>query len=127
MKQTVVTVLAVIVLFAASSFAGDMGKVTTIEGWVSDTACAAQGVKNCNNKQHLEQGAKLALVADADGKIWVVGNPEKLVSHMGHHVKVKGETNADAGTISVQQVSMMKKMKDKDMDMNMKDMNKEMK
>jgi hypothetical protein len=114
MKRTFLSFTALLVVLALQAFAQEMTKEVTVEGWVSDTKCAAHGIKNCDNKEHLKQGAKLALVADSDHKVWVIENPEKLADHQGHHVQVKGTAKADTGTISVQQVSMTKeKMKEK--------------
>jgi hypothetical protein len=114
MRRTAVGIIIAAIVLSVQ-VAAEMSKSVTVEGWVSDTECAAHGVKNCNNKEHLQQGAKLALVADADGKIWTIENPEKLTDHMGHHVKVKGEANAETGTLSVERVSMTKEMKGKEM------------
>ncbi len=111
MKRIVISITAFALIFATYAFAGEMTKTATLKGWVTDTECAAHGVKNCSNKQHVEQGARLALVSDADSKVWVVENPEKLANHQGHHVKVKGTTNLEAGTIRVQRVLMLKEKK----------------
>jgi hypothetical protein len=113
MKRAAVGIV-VLTMALTMLVAAEMSKSVTVEGWVSDTECAAHGVKNCNNKEHLQQGAKLALVADVDGRIWTIENPEKLTDHMGHHVKVKGEANAETGTLSVKGVSMTKEMKGKE-------------
>jgi hypothetical protein len=69
--------------------AADKEKAVTVKGWVSDTMCAAKGDKKCANKDHLKQGAKLALVTDGDNKIWTVENPDKLADQQGHYVQVK--------------------------------------
>jgi len=85
-----------------------MSKPAVIKGWVSDSECAAEGVKNCSNKEHVAKGAKLVLVGEADKKIWTIANPEKLADHQGHHVQVKAIEDADKGTIEVQEVKMLK-------------------
>jgi hypothetical protein len=114
MKRAFVSLTALLLVLSLQAFAQEMSKAVTVEGWVSDTECAAHGIKNCDKKEHLKQGAKLALVADSDRKIWVIENPEKLADHQGHHVKVQGTVSADAKMISVQKVSMTKeKMKEK--------------
>jgi len=82
-----------------------------LEGWVSDSECAAHGDKKCSNKEHLAQGAKLVLVTDGDNKIWTVANPETLAEHQGHHVQVKATTDMDKGTVNVQEVKMLKQGK----------------
>jgi hypothetical protein len=93
--------------------AGEMGKATTVKGWVTDTECAAHGVKNCGNKEHLEKGAKLAFVSESDNKVWTVENPDKLIEHMGQYVQVKGIPNAENKTIRIEEVAMLKEKNNK--------------
>ena len=89
----------------------DMSKAKVLKGWVSDSECAAHGEKKCSNKEHVAQGAKLVLVTDGDNKIWTVGNPEALAEHQGHYVQVKATTDAEKGTVNVQDVKMLKQGK----------------
>ena len=107
MKKLAIATLAVALLFSITALAGEKGKAVTVKGWVSDTMCAAQGNKKCDNKDHLKQGAKLALVTDGDNKIWTVENPDKLADHQGHYVQVKGVANAEAATIRVETASLL--------------------
>lgn len=89
--------------------AGDkMMKPQVFEGWVSDSECAAEGNKKCDNKEHVAKGAKLVLVSDADNKIWTVANPDSLAAHQGHHVQVKASADTGKGTITVQNVKVLK-------------------
>src|ERR1051325_972798 len=81
-----------------------MMKPAVFKGWVSDSECAAEGNKKCDNKDHVAKGAKLVLVSDADNKIWTVANPDSLAAHQGHHVQVKASADTDKGTLTVQNV-----------------------
>jgi pentapeptide MXKDX repeat protein len=83
-----------------------MMKPQVFKGWVSDSECAAEGNKKCDNKEHVAKGAKLVLVSDADSKIWTIANPDSLAAHQGHHVEVKA--SADNGSLKVQSVKMLK-------------------
>ena len=85
-----------------------MMKPQVFKGWVSDSECAAEGNKKCDNKEHVAKGAKLVLVSDADNKIWTVANPDSLAAHQGHHVQVKASADTDKGTITVQNVKLLK-------------------
>ena len=89
----------------------EMAKEKILKGWVSDSECAAHGEKKCADKGHIAQGAKLVLVTDGDKKIWTVANPETLAEHQGHHVQVKAITDAEKGTVNVQEVKMLKQGK----------------
>jgi pentapeptide MXKDX repeat protein len=86
----------------------EMSKAKVLKGWVSDSECAAHGEKKCSNKEHVAQGAKLVLVTDGDNKVWTIENPQPLADHQGHHVQVKAMTDADKGTVHVQEVKMLK-------------------
>jgi len=87
--------------------AGDkMMKPAVFKGWVSDSECAAEGNKKCDNKEHVAKGAKLVLVSDADSKVYTIANPDSLAAHQGHHVQVKA--SADNGSLTVQSVKMLK-------------------
>jgi pentapeptide MXKDX repeat protein len=85
-----------------------MAKDQVFKGWVSDSECAAEGNKKCDNKEHIAKGAKLVLVNDADSKVWTIANPDALAAHQGHHVQVKASADSDKGTITVQNVKMLK-------------------
>ena len=94
---------------AKDKMSHEMAKGEVLKGWVTDSACAAQGEKKCGDKKHLaEVGAKLVLVTDGDNKIWTVANPEKLAEHQGHYVQVKATKDVEKGTVSVQNVKMLK-------------------
>lgn len=47
-------------------------------------------------------------VSDKDGKTWKVRNPDALMSHQGHHVRVKAHVDADKDEIHVASVRMAK-------------------
>src|SRR6267378_582872 len=93
---------------AKDKMAGDkMMKPAVFKGWVSDSECAAEGNKKCDNKEHVAKGAKLVLVSDADSKVYTIANPDALAAHQGHHVQVKASAD-DKGVITVQTVKMLK-------------------
>ncbi len=112
MKKLATLTLAIALLFTLTAVAAETEKTVTVKGWVSDTMCAAKGDKKCANKDHIKQGAKLALVTDGDNKIWTVENPDKLADHQGHYVQVKGVANADAATIRVEKASALPEPKE---------------
>lgn len=112
MRQFATRILAIVILLTMTSMAAATGKAVTVKGWVSDTMCAAKGDKKCASKDHLKQGAKLALVTDGDNKIWIVENPDKLAEHQGHYVQVKGVADPKAATIRVQSASSLPEPKE---------------
>lgn len=76
----------------------DMGKTTTVNGWVSDDKCGAKGANakaEACTKKCLEKGAKMVIVTDKDQKVLMVENPDALKDHIGHHVAVTGHVSGD--------------------------------
>ena len=135
MKRNMIFMLAMCLFIALAAFAvpkdkdakKDMGKDTTVTGWVTDPACAKSGDKakfadgECAKK--CAKDGKYVIVTDGDNKVWAIENSDIVKGHEGHHVKVKGHPNADAGTIRIASVAMLEdqgmgKKKDKDKAMN---------
>ena len=110
-KLFLVLLVMSLCLFVVTAFAGDKGKATSINGWVSETGCATKhasaGGEACV-KKCIEKGAKMAFVSDADKSVWVVENPDALAGHEGHHVTIEAHVDAKAKTVHVASVSMMK-------------------
>jgi hypothetical protein len=51
------------------------------------------------------------IVSDTDGKSWTIANPEAVKGHEGHHVLLKGSTDASTSQIQVSSVKMLKSEK----------------
>ncbi len=108
MKRLAATLLLSLFVFGVLAYAGETAKATVQKGWISDSDCAAHGDKMCGNKDHIAKGAKLVFVTEADNKILTVSNPATVADHQGHHVQIKGVTDSEKSTITVQQVKMLK-------------------
>jgi hypothetical protein len=109
MRKVLLICLALSFVFAVSAMAfDDMGKSTTVNGWVVDDKC---GVKGANaeseacTKKCLAAGAKMVVVTDGDQKILAVENQDALKGHEGHHVAVTGTVTKDS--IKVGSVKML--------------------
>jgi hypothetical protein len=107
MKTRVVALFVSLFVLGLVAYAGQTAKATTLKGWVSDSECAAHGDKKCSNKQHVANGSKLVIVTDGDNKIWTVSNPSTVADHQGHYIQVKGTTDAEKSSITVQEVKML--------------------
>ena len=109
MKKVLVVCLAFCFVFALAVMAfDDMGKSTTVNGWVSDDKCGAKGADakaEACTKKCLAAGAKVVVVTDADQKVLAVDNPESLKGHEGHHVAVTGHMSGDS--VHVESVKML--------------------
>jgi len=88
--------------------ADDMGKATTVNGWVSDSKCGAKGANAgaaACTKKCIEGGASAVVVTDGDNKVLAVDNADSLKGHEGHHVAVTGHVKGDS--IHVESVKML--------------------
>jgi hypothetical protein len=119
MKRYTMSLLAMCLFVAMAASANDknkdtkkdMGKDATVSGWVTDPACGKSGktemLNNAECTKRCAKDGKYVLVTDGDSKVWAVENSEVLKGHEGHHVKVTGHPNADAGTIHITNVAML--------------------
>ena len=109
MRKVLAMCLAIGFVFALSAMAfDDMGKSTTVNGWVVDDKCGAKGAhagaEECT-KKCLAAGAKMVIVTDGDQKVITVENPDALKGHEGHHVAVTGTMGKDS--IKVESAKML--------------------
>ena len=107
MRKLVLLLVAValIVLVASVSFAGD---AQTVNGWIADSKCGVKGAnaggEECT-KKCIAAGAKPVVVTDKDQKVLTVDNPDVLKDHYGHHVAVTGHIDGDK--IHIENVKML--------------------
>jgi hypothetical protein len=100
------------VAMAATLFAGAlaMGADGSWTGWISDSQCGVKGANDkagtaeCTTKCVKEHGAKYVFVNDADKKVYVVDAQDKVATHAGHHVTVKG--TVDGETLKLSSIDM---------------------
>ncbi len=109
MRKVLVLCLAICFVFALTAMAFDnMGKSTTVNGWVSDDKCGAKGANDkaeACTKKCLAAGAKMVVVTDKDQTVLPVDNPDALAAHVGHHVAVTGHVMGDS--IHVESAKML--------------------
>jgi hypothetical protein len=101
-------ILCVLFLTVAVVLADDMGKTTTVNGWVSDSKCGAKGANAgaaACTKKCIDGGASAVVVTDGDNKVLTVENGDALKGHEGHHVAVTGHVKGDS--IHVESVKML--------------------
>jgi hypothetical protein len=100
MRKVLVLCLALCFVLALTALAfDDMGKSTTVNGWVTDAKCGAKGANAAGEactKKCLAAGEKLVIVTDGDSKVLAVDNQDAVKDHAGHHVAVTGTTKGDS-------------------------------
>jgi hypothetical protein len=109
MRKVLVLCLAICFVFALTALAfDDMGKSTTVNGWVTDAKCGAKGANASGEactKKCVAAGEKMVIVTDGDQKVLAVDNQDALKGHEGHHVAVTGKMDKDS--IHVGSVKML--------------------
>jgi hypothetical protein len=109
MRKVLLICLAFCFVLALSALAfDDMGKSSTVNGWVADDKCGAKGTNagaEACTKKCLAAGAKMVIVTDKDQKILMVDNPDALKGHEGHHIAATGHVKGDS--IHVESTKML--------------------
>jgi hypothetical protein len=124
MKRNMTWALLMSFFVCLAAFGADKKeKTVTATGWVTDPACAASHDKakmsdSACAKKCAEKDGKLVIVTDKDNKVWAIENADAVKGHEGHHVKVTGHPNAEAGSIHIATVAMVDDSSKKDKAMN---------
>jgi hypothetical protein len=109
MRKILVLCLAICFVFALTALAfDDMGKSTTVNGWITDAKCGAKGANaggEACTKKCVAAGEKMVVVTDGDSKVLAVDNQDALKGHEGHHVAVTGTMSKDS--LHVNSVKML--------------------
>jgi len=109
MRKVLLICLAVCFVLALTALAfDDMGKSTTVNGWIVDAKCGAKGANagaEACTKKCIAAGEKMVVVTDGDQKVLAVDNQDALKGHEGHHVAVTGTVTKDS--IHVGSVKML--------------------
>ena len=109
MRKILVICLALCFVFALSAMAlDDMGKSTTVNGWITDAKCGAKGANaggEACTKKCVAAGEKMVVVTDGDSKVLAIDNQDAVKEHAGHHVAVTGTVSGDS--IHVGSVKML--------------------
>jgi len=104
MRRVLVICPAICFVFALTALAfDDMGKSTTVNGWISDAKCGAKGANagaEACTKKCVAAGEKMVIVTDSDQKVLAVDNQDALKGHEGHHVAVTGKVSKDSMHVS---------------------------
>jgi len=98
--KSFVLVLVVGSVFSVFLFARASDSVA-MQGFVTDSSCAARGKKTCSERTHVTNDNPMVLVSDSDATIYTLVRPGKLTEHQGQHVEVRGVVNRAQKTIEV--------------------------
>ena len=109
MRKMLVICLALTCVLALSALAfDDMGKSTTVNGWIVDAKCGAKGANaggEACTKKCAAAGEKMVFVTDSDQKVIAIDNQDAIKGHEGHHVAATGHMGKDS--IHVESLKML--------------------
>ena|SRR5215467_8752711 len=106
--KKVLLVLAAFALVLSLVVLASAADTSTVNGYVSDSKCAAKGTSEKHAdcaKKCIAAGEKMVVVTDGDNKVLTVDNPDALKGHEGHHVAVTGHVMGDS--VHVESVKML--------------------
>lgn len=94
MKKLVVT----LALSALAGFAGEW------KGHISDSKCGAAHADHSEASikcvQGCVKGGQAPVFVTEEGKVVKIANPDSVMKHLGHQVKITGDLNGDTLTIA---------------------------
>ena len=119
MKKTLGLTLSALLVLTGMALAQSSNQSTGSTGAQDPAASQPAQASQAGQAGGMEKGAASAevkgtvsqdgktLVGD-DGKSWTIANPDAVKGHEGHHVALKGSTDAATSQIQVSSVKMMK-------------------
>jgi hypothetical protein len=99
---------AVVVLFAG--VAARAADSTSINGWISDSMCAAKhaGTGAACAKKCIEGGSAPVFVDEAKKAVWTIDNPDAVKGFYGDHVTVKATADSDKKSVHIDSIAEAK-------------------
>jgi hypothetical protein len=83
---------------------------TNINGWISDSMCAAKhaGTGAACAKKCIEGGSAPVFVDEAKKAVWTIDNPDAVKGFYGDHVTVTATADADKKSVHIDSIAAAK-------------------
>jgi len=106
MKRILTLCIALGFMASAAAFAADS---TKINGWISDSMCAAKhaGTGAACVKKCIEGGSALVFVDEAKKDVWAIDNPDAVKDAYGKHVAITATADKAAKSVHVTAVTVI--------------------
>jgi hypothetical protein len=102
--------VAVFALSTLTAFAAGANTVK-VNGWVSDSQCAAAHGKNGPNPECvakcIKNGAKPVFVDDAKNSVWTIDDPDAVKGHYGEHIEAAAIVDPDTKVVHITGVTKL--------------------
>jgi hypothetical protein len=107
MKRFAAVALSLFSFVSVASFAADS---TKLNGWISDSMCAAKhaGTGAACAKKCIEGGSKPVFVDEAKKEVWSIDNPDAVKEDAyGKHVAITATADAGSKSVHITAVSVL--------------------
>jgi hypothetical protein len=102
--------VAVFALSTLTAFAAGANTVK-VNGWVSDSQCAAAHGKSGPNPECvakcIKNGAKPVFVDDAKNAVWTIDDPDAVKGHYGEHIEATAIVDPDTKVVHITGVTKL--------------------
>ncbi|HTA79531.1 MAG TPA: hypothetical protein VK720_08285 [Terracidiphilus sp.] len=102
--------IAVFALVASSAVAARAADSSSINGWISDSMCAAKhaGTGAACAKKCIEGGEKPVFVDESKKAVWSIDNPDAVKEYYGAHVTIHATADQNAHTVHIDSIAQAK-------------------
>ena len=107
MKRVLALVMAV---FAFGTIAASAADSSKLNGWISDSMCAAKhaGTGAACAKKCIEGGAAPVFVDEANKAVWTIDNPDSVKGFYGDHVSVTAKADEAKKSVHIEAIAEAK-------------------
>jgi hypothetical protein len=102
--------IAVFILVASSAAIARAADSSSINGWISDSMCAAKhaGTGAACAKKCIEGGSAPVFVDESKKAVWAIDNPDAVKEYYGAHVTIQATTDADKKSVHIDSIAAAK-------------------
>ena len=95
---------------AFSAIAAQGADSKTINGWISDSMCAAKHAGSGSEcvKKCIEGGTAPVFVDEANKQVWTIENPDSVKKYYGDHVTVTATADSDKKSVHIDSIAAAK-------------------
>ena len=97
-------------VFAFGTIAASAADSSKLNGWISDSMCAAKhaGTGAACAKKCIEGGSAPVFVDEAKKAVWTIDNPDAVKGFYGDHVTVTATADADKKSVHISGIAEAK-------------------
>jgi hypothetical protein len=103
-----IALLALAVSFSAG--AARAADSSSINGWISDSMCAAKhaGTGAACAKKCIEGGSAPVFVDESKKAVWAIDNPDAVKEYYGAHVTIHAKADSDKRSVHIDSIEAAK-------------------